>query len=178
MATWHGVKLKDGPEGIDRVDRIDRYSDGHERDGYALNSRNQPITWPQIETGETQADDDGGTYPVMESAPEAILEGGTVRAATAEELAAIQAWSDGQEQARIAALAADHGADLMMLDVLMRKVGLSYPTAPAVAEAHLLSLVQSGDEAASVVALLIDKQWQRLAHVENDLLAIWAAIQP
>ena len=89
-----------------------------------------------------------------------------------------QAEADAIETQRIAKLAVDYGEDMLMLDMVMKKAGMAYPTAPAIVEATLKTLAASGNESAIVISLAIERQWEKLAVVETDLLAIWEIVKP
>ena len=181
MAKFYDIILKpEQPNGIQFVDRIDEYSDGHARDNGAIyRSRNEPIKWPTVETGEVINYEMYGEQPFAVTAPadEAIWEDGAIRSATADEIAQLTELEATAEANRISALAAIHGDDLIRLDVLMKQIGMTYPTDPEVVEANIGELVDAGSESALVVGLAIERQWERLAEVQDDLLDIWDAIK-
>ena len=82
-----------------------------------------------------------------------------------------------KETARIAKLVPTYKADLIRLDTHMRRIGLTYPTAPDRVLARIETLVDGGDDSAAMIGLVIDKLWNTLAPVKADLLAIWDVIK-
>jgi len=98
MARFYDVILKPSPDGLSFVDHIAKYSDGHARDNGAVHhSRNSPIEWPVVETGEVvEGEEAGESYAVTEVAQEAIWDDGAIRAATQEEIDMLVAFNVAQ----------------------------------------------------------------------------------
>ncbi|MCP4528928.1 MAG: hypothetical protein GY833_23915, partial [Aestuariibacter sp.] len=98
MAKFTDVILKDSPDGLSFVDHIAKYSDGHARDNGAVHhSRNNPIEWPIVETGEiVEGEEAGESYAVTALAQEAIWDDGAIRAATQEEIDRLVAFNVAQ----------------------------------------------------------------------------------
>ena len=99
------------------------------------------------------------------------------RKATPAELDEVATATATAEAQRIGKLAQTYGGDLFMLDMLMQKVGLTYPTEPATVQTHIRALIAGGSTDAIVIGLAVESQWERLAPAKADLVAIWDMMQ-
>ena len=81
------------------------------------------------------------------------------------------------EQERIAALLPIYGAHVARLRGLLVQIGLDIGTTPEAATARVLALVDSGNQAAMLLGLGIERQYEMLAPVQADVHAIWDAIK-
>ncbi len=119
MARFYDIILKDSPDGLSFVDHISKYSDGHARDNGAIHhSRNNPIEWPIVETGEiVEGEEAGESYAVTALAQEAVWDDGAIRAATQGEIDMLVAFNVAQiaaTQAEALSKAKAYIGDLVM----------------------------------------------------------------
>ena len=90
---------------------------------------------------------------------------------------AAQERAEVEQASRIAALLPVYGAHVARLRGLLVQIGLDIPTTREEATERVLALVDGGNQAAMLLGLGIERQYEMLAPVQADVHAIWDAIR-
>jgi len=157
---WYSVREKAGPANMARVDRIDEYRGGHEKGEALFHSRNEPIVWP-------------------DGAAEAVWTGDELRAATADELALIQAYDEAkaaaEEDNRINALVADYAGPLALVLAALTRFEIQPPITFDAAAGIMNSQAETvGDLKLVVMAKMAFERHLEPAKITGDTLAACA----